>query len=504
MTLLKNARIVDGTGKPAFSGDVLLENDTIKQVGNNLPCCENTVDLNGKTLCPGFIDIHSHSELEALRHPSMPNKVIQGITTDVSGNCGVGIYPRKAEDKPVFQDILGHCDKWNWTDFASFKSVFKSGINMGFLQPHSNLRYQAMGSNASREATHEEVRIMCDLLDKSLTQGCLGFSTGLYYAPCIFADRYELKELLKVVKKHNAMFAVHHRCEGDEVLSSLDEVISLAEETGVQLEISHLKAIGKDNQYKVPLMLEKIHSAQKRGVNVAFDQYPYDFGSTSLFSLLPPDLLRLEQPALLERLTQIENDPKLFKETVHQIDNPDGWDSIVKLCGFENITALLLESNPQFNGMTLQQCAQKMNLDPYMALLKLLSMEKGAALMKDTTQTVENLELIMQDELMSFGTDSLYSGELMHPRSTEAAVHLLSTFVYGKKVLSEEEAIHRMTEKNAVKLGLKDRGRIAAGYKADIVVYSPETVKKLDYVLINGTFALKNGTLTGSVSGCTV
>jgi len=501
MIKLKNARIIDGTSKPAFSGDLLIEEDFILKVGTDLPECENTIDLCGKTVCPGFIDIHAHSELEALRNNCMPNKIRQGITTDISGNCGVGVYPRSQEDSPVFQDIMGHCDNWNWTDFSSFKNNIRSGINMGFLQAHSNLRYQVLGGNAAREASKEEVNQMCLLLDKSLSQGCLGFSTGLYYAPCVFADHYELKELLKVVKSHNSMFAVHHRCEGDEVLSSLDEVINLAEETGVQLEISHLKAIGKDNQDKVPQMLEKIHKAKERGVDVAFDQYPYDFGSTSLFSLLPPELLRLPQNELLNKLKQICEDEDMMKKIVMEMTNPKGWDSIVKLCGFDNITVLMLESNPDFNGLTLSQCAEKLGCNGYLALFRLLSMEKGAALMKDTTQTIENLEKIMSDPLMSFGTDALYAGEVMHQRSTEAALHLLKEFVYSKKVLSEEEAIHRMTLKNALKLGLARRGRLEHRYKADLVVFSPETVEKLDYVMVNGVFAIKNGAFTGSVSG---
>jgi len=252
----------------------------------------------------------------------MSHKVQQGITFDLSGNCGAGIYPRSKDDEPVFADILGHYDSWTWTDFSSYKALVKPGINIGFLQSHSCLRMSAIEGNPNRAATKKEIEKMCRLLDQSLDNGCLGFSSGLYYAPCLFADHDELVSLLRVVKRHNSLFCVHHRCEGDEILQSIDEIISLVRETGVRLEVSHLKAIGRKNQHKMPEVLKKLHALKDEGFDVSFDQYPYEYGSTSLFSLLPPKLLRLPSDELSAILKRTKKDRKLRDEIVHEMENP--------------------------------------------------------------------------------------------------------------------------------------------------------------------------------------
>ena len=279
MTLFRNAVVIDGKGSTPFKADVLVDGSLIEAVGQSLkvPSSTSMMDVEGKFLCPGFMDIHAHSELEAQRNPAMTHKTQQGITFDLSGNCGIGIYPRRLEDPEVFADILGHyAQPWDWTDFQSFSKKLKTGINMGFLQSHSMLRMMAMEGNPNRVATHEEVSKMCQLLEISLQQGCFGLSTGLYYAPCLFADEHEIIELLKTVKRYDGIFAVHHRCEGDEILQSIDEVLGYVRKTGVKLEISHLKAIGRANQSKVDEVLEKIHRFRNEGFDVQFDQYPYE------------------------------------------------------------------------------------------------------------------------------------------------------------------------------------------------------------------------------------
>lgn len=515
MILFKNGTLVDGSGLESKKADVLIDGEKIVGIlPANSGKAENEIDITGKVICPGFMDIHAHSELETLRDPSMMHKVSQGITFDLSGNCGVGAFPRNISDEPAFADILGHCDSWNWTDFESYSKQVKCGINMGFLQNHAMLRKAAIKGNPNREASKEEVALMCQLLDKSLEQGCMGFSTGIYYAPNIFASRYEYIELLKVVKKHDGIFTVHHRCEGSEIVESVEEVLSFMRETNVRLEISHLKAIGRANADKVDTVLKMIHREKDNGYDVAFDQYPYAYGSTSLFSLLPPRLLRLEQKDMLKELEATVKDEKKKAQLIYEIENPQGWDSIIQLCGFDNIVAVILESSPKFNGMTLTQCASMLKTDPYTALFTLLSKETKCALMIDYYESEETEKKIMTDSLMSFGTDALYAGSGAHPRSGNAAIRLVSEYALKQKTMSLEETIHRMTYKNATKLGIKDRGLIKEGMYADIVVFDPQRLKDnsnplepykkcdgLEYVFVNGIPAIKNGALTGSVSG---
>lgn len=520
MTLFRNAVVIDGKGSTPFKADVLVDGSLIEAVGQSLkaPSSTSMMDVEGKFLCPGFMDIHAHSELEAQRNPAMTHKTQQGITFDLSGNCGIGIYPRRLEDPEVFADILGHyAQPWDWTDFQSFSKKLKTGINMGFLQSHSMLRMMAMEGNPNRVATHEEVSKMCQLLEISLQQGCFGLSTGLYYAPCLFADEHEIIELLKTVKRYDGIFAVHHRCEGDEILQSIDEVLGYVRKTGVKLEISHLKAIGRANQGKVDEVLEKIHRFKDEGFDVQFDQYPYEYGSTSLFSLLPPFLLRLEKDELSRTLANIENNPTLRARTIEEIMHPQVWDSIVELCTWDDITIASLESSPEYDGLTLKEASKKLGKDPFDTLFFLLSRESELALMTDITQSTGNLERIFKDPLMLFGTDALYTGELSHPRSANAAIHLLETMCLKGNVSTLPETISKMTSKVAKRLGINDRGAIQQGMKADIVVFDPKTLHDnsgpsnpfamctgLDYVMVNGEFAVYENAPTGSRSGVVV
>ncbi len=511
--VFRNATVIDGSGSRPFKASVVVEGDLIRAITTDEIGTDKAIDASECILCPGFMDIHAHSELEALRNPSMPRKIQQGITFDLSGNCGIGVYPRRPDDEPVFADILGHYDNWDWTDFTSFYSLLKPGINMAFLQSHSCLRNMAIAGNPNRAATETEIQRMCELLDTSLSQGCVGLSSGLYYAPCLFADRAEMIALLNVVKRHDGIFAVHHRCEGDDILSSIDEIISYTRETGVKLEISHLKAIGRKNQVKVTEVLEKIHKLKADGFDVAFDQYPYEYGSTSLFSLLPPELLRLTSEDLSKTLSNMATDRALRDRTVSEMENPKGWDSIAELCPWEDIHIVIMESSPEFNGLSMLEAANRLSMDPYDALFHLLAKEKKCALMTDVTQTTESLRRIFNDDLMSFGTDALYAGEMAHPRSANGAIHLLCERCV-KEDTPFEVAINKMTYKVAKRLGIKDRGLIREGFKADLVMFNPKVLKDnsdsshpfemcsgLENVMVNGVFALRDGKLTGSQSG---
>ena len=513
--LFRNATVVDGTGSEPFCADVLVEGNLIKSVlppGSDVGCKE-TIDASGLILCPGFMDIHAHSDLEVLRNPAMENKIQQGITFDLSGNCGAGVFPHRAESDPAFADILGHYGHWNWTDFASYIRLLEPGINIAFLQAHGSLRNTALDGNPNRPATDMEIGQLCDLLDASISGGCFGFSTGLYYAPCMYASKKELLALLSVVKRHDAVFAVHHRCEGDDILPSIDEIISLVRETGVKLEVSHLKAIGRKNQDKVSAVLEKLHALKDEGFDVAFDQYPYEYGSTSLFSLLPPEVLRLNPRELSDLLVKTRTDRKLREYIIREMEHPNNWDSITELCPWEDIQVVLLESSPEYNGLNLLQAAEKLSEDPHQALFDLLAKESGVALMADITQSPQSLRTIFEDDMMLFGTDALYTGNTAHPRSANGAIHLLYERCV-KESYPFEKVIAKMTGNVAKRLGIKDRGFVRSGYKADLVLFDPKTLKDnsslekpfemcsgLEAVMVNGAFAFRDGKLTHSQSG---
>ena len=569
MTIFKNGLVVDGSGKDTFVGDVCVEGDRItevrvageatgtqhlgKQQINGSPTDGTSptddpdarlstspdgaviYDISGMVICPGFIDAHAHSDLEVLRNPGMGYKIMQGITTDISGNCGVGVFPKHPEDKELFPDILGHFgDNHAWTDFNSYKSQIHSGMNIAFLQAHANLRRMAIGGDASRSATREEIKTMCKLLDRSLDDGAVGFSSGIFYAPNVYASREEFIELLKIVRSHNKLFCVHHRCEGSEVIPSIREVLDFCKETGARLEISHLKIIGMKNQNKMDTVLEMIDKARSEGMDVAFDSYPYEYGSTSLFSLLPPDYLQMPREKLLELLSEASesSESAAYKDLKQKIMNPKGWDSCFELCGPEHISIVVLDHNMEFAGLTLVECAERLGKDVFRTLFQLLATETGAALMADVTQSRENLLRVARHPLCVFGTDALYVGGGSHPRSSSGAVHYLIQNVYrsaddvirgvdyrsrntrkdpssssgsnasssgGAANLSLVEAIHKMTGLSSARFGLVERGLIKKGYFADLVVFNPHELS--DNATLESPFEKPGGIRLVMVNG---
>lgn len=531
--LLKNANIVDGLNNEKYKGSLLIKDNIIQKIIRDEYELKDIkasciIDVDNNYIFPGFIDFHGHSDLQVLRDPHMKCKIQQGITTEIAGNCGVGVFPVNENDLnsknalvSATQDVLGKEDIC-WKDFNSFLTRINEsgcGINMMFLQSHSALRIAAISDNSNREATKEEIQTMCKLLDESLKQGCIGLSSGLYYAPCLYASKFELIELLKVVKSHNKIFAVHHRCEGDDVISSIKEVIELARITGVKLEISHLKAIGVDNQKYVSEILDLIDSAVKEGLDIGFDQYPYDFGSTSISSMLPPSILKLSRKDLKKVLSKRSERFRISE----LIKKGNGFDSLIKMCGFDNIRIMYLEHHRELEGLTFKELANKFydSIEErycYDAFFDILLLEDGIALMEDVTQSIESLEKILKHPYMCFGTDALYcsSNSLIptHPRSYSATLHYLELFYKERKTLSLEELIYRMSGKSAKRLNLKDRGSIEEGKKADIVICDLNNLKVvsatedskislhgIEYVFVNGHLSYEKNKVIGKPMG---
>ncbi|MHC1692761.1 MAG: amidohydrolase family protein [Sphaerochaetaceae bacterium] len=520
--LFTNCTVIDGTGNSSFPGDVAIADGHILAIGNigDTFRPDRVIDACSRILAPGFIDIHGHSELEILRNPGMFSKLSQGIVTEVTGNCGIGVFPNPGDPyarqflQNLDRDVLGPYDgPWDWKGCGSFMDRVErkgTGTNLLFLQAHAPLRIAAMAGNPNRAASTREISVMVSLLEQAFDQGAVGFSSGLYYAPCMFATADELEALLRATARRDRLFAVHHRCEGNEVLESLEEVLDLALKTGVRLEISHLKAIGRKNQNKVPRMLDLIGQYHAKGVKVTFDQYPYEYGSTSLFSLLPPEYLRLDRAELAVRLAS----PTERRTIRSSMEHPHGWDSVYELCGWHDISVASLAGNPQYNGLSFEQIAKERGQDPFNSFFDVLAVEKGAAVMVDITQNQSSIRTIMAHPLGCFGTDALYSSELVHPRSWQAARHLLDIYQRQDAVLPIEKQIRRMTGEGAARLGLTDRGLIKPGFAADLVLLDIDHMHDcstldnprqsgtgIDLVMVNGSIVYEQGGCTGSIAG---
>ena len=501
--ILKNGLMLDGRGSAVRKANIAVFSDSIALVTeNDITRARTVIDCSGRYVAPGFIDAHCHTDFLVLSDPKAEARIGQGITTDVTGNCGIGTFPyRTPVLKDMVKDVLGEWREWKWKDFSSMKRYYmekRIAVNELFLVSHTALRTAVMGEDCRREATEEEIERMCSLLESELESGAAGFSTGLYYSPCVYSTERELLCLLATVKKNGKIFTVHHRSEGNGCYESLKSVLETASESGVRTEISHLKAIGRKNQGEVERMIALIEEYRRGGLDVKFDQYPYTFGSTSLFSLLPPRVLafsRLEQRMALS----LENEREEIKR---EILTDTTWDSIYPLVGPDDIRALYLTSNPGLNGLSLSEIAHRTGAsDPLDALFDVLRDETGLAVMTDTTETEESLERIMVHPLMCFGTDSLYSSPLPHPRSYHSTVEFLSKYVRDRRLLTLEEGVRRMTGETAMRFGIKDRGVIEEGKRADIVVFdydglkvnSDNTNSGIEYVILNGKIASAKG-----------
>lgn len=497
--ILRNGLVLDGKGSLPEKKNVAIFSDSIALVTDKeISRAKVVINCEGKYISPGFIDAHTHTDFLVLSSPLAQDRIRQGITTDISGNCGIGVFPYNNEIlKDFVKDVLGEWPDWSWYDFTSYKRYLetkKIALNEAFLVSHTALRVFVMGDDCKREASRDEIEKMASLLRSELKKGAIGFSTGLYYSPCVYSTSEELKALLTVVKEEERIFTVHHRSEGNGCTASLESVLKLSKECGVKTEISHLKAIGKENQKEVDKMLSLIEEYRADGLVVSFDQYPYTFGSTSLYSLLPPRLLsysRLEQRMALSLECERE---AIKKEIMEDTD----WDSIYPLVGPENIKVLFLSSFPEYSDRSLIEIAKERgDVDPLDTLFDLLRDETGLAVMTDVTETEENLEKIMVHPLMCFGTDSLYSSPILHPRSKHSTVEFLSKYVRDKKLLTLPDAIRRMTGESAKRFSLKDRGTLEEGKRADIVVFDYDKLKVdgdknagIDVVIVNGKIAL--------------
>ncbi len=471
-------------------------------------------------LCPGFIDIHSHSDLTWLAHPRCEAKIMQGVTTEVLGQDGLAAAPVKKNHIPLLRrlvtGLLGDPGlEWDWVSIADYLSRFsrvRVSVNIASLVPHGNLRLWAMGMR-KRKPTPRELDEMKNLLSLSMNEGACGLSTGLIYAPCSYSTRNELMELCTVVSKQGGYFAIHMRDEADQVLESMHEVIRIGEKTQVPVHINHLKAAGKSNWGKVPHILHLAEQARAKGVELTFEQYPYTAGSTALWALLPPwaleggfekTLARLKDPALRERMK------KEVREGTAE------WSSPVKEAGWDNtiISSLTSKKNRHFLGKSVSSIAASLKKTPEDVLFDLLNEERGAVSIILFIMSEENVRTIMAHPLQMFCTDGLLPPGKPHPRAYGTYPRVLGRYVRKSHDLSIEEAIRKMTSYPAQRLRLADRGIIRVGAWADLVIFDPTTIidtatyakparypQGIRYVIVNGQVTVEKSHHTGRRSG---
>lgn len=466
--LIKNGRVIDGTGAASINADVLVKDGKIAAIGTITEPADQVIDAAGLAVAPGFIDTHSHSDLDVLLRPQVLPKVMQGITTELLGQDGVSMAPLPTQYISPWRKNLagldGDTDEIDWTYETTdnyLKMIEKAhpGLNEMYLVPHGNIRMEAMGLD-NRLPTDEEIEKMKAITRREMEAGAMGLSTGLIYIPCAYSESKEIIEMCKVVAEYDGVFVIHQRSEADTILDSMKEVIEIGRKSGVKVHWSHFKVCGKQNWDKIDAVLELLEEAKKEGITVSFDQYPYVAGSTMMGAILPPWVHDGGTDKAVARLA----DPELRKKMVYDMEHGiPGWDNFVDFAGFENIyvTSVKTEKNADAVGLSIVELAEKRGVDPYTAAFDLLMEEENAVGMVDFYGTEEHVKRFMMRPEMNACTDGLLCRASPIPPVRQLCAH--SGQVCAGREADEPGAGHLQDDRQACQCAGPDRPRHPEG-----------------------------------------
>lgn len=468
--VLKGGTVIDGTGSPPSLGDVLISGPTIERVGVfEAPADARAIDCHGLAIAPGFIDSHSHSDLQVLE--DRPEKVAQGVTSEVVGNCGFSPYPVPS-DRRLLHDFAnglfcGGTD-WGWTSARAYleQAAHSTTTSVFSLLGHGSLRIARVGHRLG-QLEERDLDWMEQKLSESLQEGACGFSTGLMYSPGASAPFAELERLCRVVARHAKTYATHMRGYGDFLVEAVEEQLQLARRTGCRLQISHLQAVGTRNWNKQAVALEKVENGVAEGLDVGFDCYPYIAGSTVLTQLLPQWSLAGGIEGLLARLDDGAERQRIATETDASLEQ--GWNNIL-------IAALETPANRGLIGQSIAAMATARGREPVEAVLDLIQEEQGRINMLEMNQSQANLRETLSHPLSCVISDGFYVKGRPHPRLYGTFPLLLGEMSRERGWLSLAAAIHKITEKPARRFSISRRGRLERSYFADLVVFDPATV----------------------------
>lgn len=520
--IIRNGSLIDGSGTPAKHGDLGIKNGKIHAIGNlSGAAARQVLDAGGKCVTPGFIDIHRHADAAMFRAGFGELELKQGLTTIVSGNCGLSAAPigdahemaLRRYLQPITGRIGANVPIGSLSAFLDATAQQRLPIHVGMLAGAGTLRADCAGYSTQR-LSDEQYTALHRRLEQTLSDGALGVSLGLGYAPECFYTTQELIRALQPLHGSGVPVTVHMRQEGDSVTASVEEMIAVARALHTPVHISHLKAMGKRNWgIKIPQALKLISDARADGVDISFDLYPYTAGSTQLLHILPPDLLTGGTESVALRL----RDPAQRKLLAERIATGRDFDNIVQLVGWENIIMSTLNQpqNKPFEGMTIANAALCKGVDPLDCCCDMLISEQCAITMIDFITAEEDIATLLRDPLSCVISDSTYPTEGMpHPRLYGTFARMIEKYVLRDEILPLETAVAKMTRLPADVLGLRGKGRLEIGADADINIFDPTAVREqgsyadparcatgFDTVLVGGQIALQGGEITGACAG---
>jgi len=514
--LIKNGTIIDGTGKPMYRGDVGIREGVITDIGDlHNEHAETEIDATGKYVSPGFIDVNNHSDTywRIFLDPAMESLLHQGVTTIIGGNCGSSLAPLANHE--VIKSIQKYSDmknvSFNWLSMREFLDEVekkKMALNFATLVGHGTLRRGLVGDEV-RDISPNEMKVMKKMLTQAMKEGALGFSTGLVYTHAKLASSREIAELAEIVKKYNGVYTTHIRGESHELIRSVEEAIRIAQITGVKLQISHLKAMGKTNWPLMEEALNLIETARTSGIDVHFDVYPYTSTGSVLYILLPDWVTEGGRNMMLSRLKDQEIRKRIIKE-MKASDND-----------YSKITISISSLDKALNHKKITEIAQLQGKSIEDAIIDVLIASDGRVVTmmevlsdKNVDKGVINPFSMVSSNGSGYNVQHRETGEVVHPRNFGSFPRVLANYVQGRSVVSWEEAIRKMSGLPAEKFNLEKRGIIAKGNHGDVVVINPVTVQDLatvdnpyqysqgiDWVLVNGNLAVKNGQIMEVRSG---
>jgi N-acyl-D-amino-acid deacylase len=519
--VVSGGSLVDGTGAPSLRADLGISGARIAAIGDlSSATAARRIDAHGCVVCPGFIDAHSHSDLSLLSDGRALSKVHQGVTTEIVGNCGLGVAPIESPSAAAgVRDAIYIVDPdpsvtWTWRSMAEYlERLEMSGVslNVAALAGHLAIHASVIGYQ-NRPPANDELHRMETLLDEALDQGAIGLSTGLMYAPISYSDVDELAALGRVVARYDRVFAMHMRNYGDHLLDAVNEAIEVGTRSGCRIQASHLCVVGRRNWGKTSDALSRMDQARADGVRVRADIYPYVAGSANLSQLLPGWAHEGGTASMVERLRTPAERERIRREW--QTTLVQRWDEIL-------VCWVRPGGDTSVVGKRVTEIAAERHAEPDATALDLIAAEHGLVNMIAFGRSEDDLQAVLRHPETLIGSDGLAvdpegpsgSGH-PHPRYYGCYPRLLGRYVREQPMLGLEDAIHRSTGLVAETFGIRDRGVLQVGHAADVVVFDPVTILDeatflepnqfptgIGTVIVNGTLVVDHGTHTGTRPG---